>query len=103
MGIMQRHNGTELLLTLANLAMLCGQIGKPSTVVNPLRGQSNVQGASDMGALPISYGTMTWRSEGLTWGESRGYAAMHEQDAAAAGIRDGGPVLITSRGGQVRT
>lgn len=52
MGITQRHNGTELVLTLANLAMLCGHLGKPSTGVNPLRGQSNVQGACDMGALP---------------------------------------------------
>ena len=47
-------------------------------------------------------GTMTRRSEGLTWRESRGYAEIHEQDAAAAGI-GGGPVLITSRRGQVRT
>jgi predicted molibdopterin-dependent oxidoreductase YjgC len=46
---------------------------------------------------------MTRRSEGLTWRESRGYAEIHEQDAAAAGIRDGGPVLITSRRGQIRT
>ena len=52
MGITQRSNGTDLVLTLANLAMLCGQIGKPATGVNPLRGQSNVQGACDMGALP---------------------------------------------------
>ncbi|HEY7493671.1 MAG TPA: formate dehydrogenase subunit alpha [Candidatus Tectomicrobia bacterium] len=52
MGITQRHNGTDMVLTLANLAMLCGQLGKPSTGVNPLRGQSNVQGACDMGALP---------------------------------------------------
>lgn len=52
MGITQRSNGTEMVLTLANLAMLTGQIGKPSTGVNPLRGQSNVQGACDMGALP---------------------------------------------------
>lgn len=52
MGITQRTNGTELVLTLANLAMLTGQIGKPSTGINPLRGQSNVQGACDMGALP---------------------------------------------------
>ena len=52
MGITQRSNGTDLVLTLANLAMLSGQIGKPSTGVNPLRGQSNVQGACDMGALP---------------------------------------------------
>jgi formate dehydrogenase alpha subunit len=52
MGITQRSNGTELVLALANLALLTGQIGKPSTGVNPLRGQSNVQGACDVGALP---------------------------------------------------
>jgi predicted molibdopterin-dependent oxidoreductase YjgC len=51
MGITQRSNGTDLVMTLANLAMLCGQIGKPSTGVNPLRGQSNVQGACDTGCL----------------------------------------------------
>lgn len=52
MGITQRTNGTELVLSLANLAMLTGQVGKPSTGINPLRGQSNVQGACDVGALP---------------------------------------------------
>jgi formate dehydrogenase alpha subunit len=52
MGITQRINGTELVLSLANLAMLSGQIGKPSTGVNPLRGQANVQGACDLGGLP---------------------------------------------------
>lgn len=51
MGITQRSNGTENVMTLANLSMLCGQIGKPSTGVNPLRGQSNVQGACDVGCL----------------------------------------------------
>jgi predicted molibdopterin-dependent oxidoreductase YjgC len=51
MGITQRSNGTDMVKTLANLAMLCGQIGKPSTGVNPLRGQSNVQGACDTGCL----------------------------------------------------
>jgi formate dehydrogenase alpha subunit len=51
MGITQRSNGTDMVKTLANLAMLCGQIGKPSTGVNPLRGQSNVQGACDVGCL----------------------------------------------------
>ena len=51
MGITQRSNGTDMVLTLANLAMLCGHIGKPSTGVNPLRGQSNVQGACDLGCL----------------------------------------------------
>ncbi len=52
MGITQRRNGTDLVLTLANLAMLTGQIGKPSTGINPLRGQSNVQGSCDVGCLP---------------------------------------------------
>ena len=51
MGITQRSNGTDLVMTLANLAMLCGQVGKPSTGVNPLRGQANVQGACDLGCL----------------------------------------------------
>jgi predicted molibdopterin-dependent oxidoreductase YjgC len=51
MGITQRSNGTDMVMTLANLAMLCGQVGKSSTGVNPLRGQSNVQGACDTGCL----------------------------------------------------
>ncbi len=51
MGITQRSNGTDMVMTLANLAMLCGHIGKASTGVNPLRGQSNVQGACDLGCL----------------------------------------------------
>ncbi|RME69921.1 MAG: formate dehydrogenase subunit alpha, partial [Chloroflexi bacterium] len=52
MGITQRSNGTDLVHMLANLAMMTGQIGKPSTGVNPLRGQANVQGACDLGGLP---------------------------------------------------
>jgi formate dehydrogenase alpha subunit len=55
MGITQRSNGTDMVLTLANLAMLCGQIGKRATGVNPLRGQSNVQGACDLGCLVNVY------------------------------------------------
>jgi formate dehydrogenase alpha subunit len=52
MGVTQRSIGTQVVMSLANLAMMSGQIGKPSTGVNPLRGQSNVQGACDMGGLP---------------------------------------------------
>lgn len=55
MGITQRSNGTDMVETLANLAMLCGQVGKPSTGVNPLRGQANVQGACDLGCLVDVY------------------------------------------------
>jgi predicted molibdopterin-dependent oxidoreductase YjgC len=51
MGITQRSSGTDNVLTLAYLSMLCGQIGKSSTGVNPLRGQANVQGACDVGCL----------------------------------------------------
>lgn len=55
MGITQHSNGTEVVRSLANLAMLCGHIGKESSGVNPLRGQNNVQGACDAGSLPNYY------------------------------------------------
>ena len=55
MGITQHSHGTDNVLAIANLAMLTGNIGKPSSGVNPLRGQNNVQGACDMGALPNVY------------------------------------------------
>jgi len=52
MGITQHTSGTENVMATAHLAMLTGNIGRPGTGVNPLRGQNNVQGACDMGALP---------------------------------------------------
>lgn len=52
MGITQHVTGTKSVGALANLALLTGQIGREATGVNPLRGQNNVQGACDMGALP---------------------------------------------------
>jgi formate dehydrogenase alpha subunit len=52
MGITQHTTGTDNVLALANLAMLTGNVGKAYAGVNPLRGQNNVQGACDMGALP---------------------------------------------------
>jgi len=55
MGITQHTTGTDNVLSLANLAMLTGNIGRPGTGVNPLRGQNNVQGACDLGALPNVY------------------------------------------------
>jgi formate dehydrogenase alpha subunit len=55
MGITQHATGTNNVLALANLAMVAGQVGKPSSGVNPLRGQNNVQGACDMGGLPNVY------------------------------------------------
>jgi len=52
MGITQHSHGTDNVKAVANLALLTGNIGKPFSGVNPLRGQNNVQGACDMGALP---------------------------------------------------
>ncbi len=52
MGITQHVSGSHSVMALSNLAMLCGNIGKEFTGVNPLRGQNNVQGACDMGGLP---------------------------------------------------
>ncbi len=51
-GITMHTTGVDNVKSLANLAMLTGNIGRPGTGVNPLRGQNNVQGACDMGALP---------------------------------------------------
>ncbi len=52
MGITQHISGTDNVKSLANLAMLCGNMGIAGGGVNPLRGQNNVQGACDMGGLP---------------------------------------------------
>lgn len=55
LGITEHVCGTSNVMSIANLAMLTGHIGRPGTGVNPLRGQNNVQGACDMGALPNVY------------------------------------------------
>jgi len=55
MGITQHTTGTDNVKSLANLAMLCGNVGIRGGGVNPLRGQNNVQGACDMGGLPNVY------------------------------------------------
>jgi formate dehydrogenase alpha subunit len=55
MGITQHTHGTDNVMAVADLAMLTGNVGKPGSGVNPLRGQNNVQGACDMGALPNVY------------------------------------------------
>jgi formate dehydrogenase alpha subunit len=55
LGITEHVCGTHNVMSTANLAMLTGHLGRPCTGVNPLRGQNNVQGACDMGALPNVY------------------------------------------------
>ena len=55
MGITQHTSGTDNVKSVANLSMLCGNVGIEGGGVNPLRGQNNVQGACDMGGLPNVY------------------------------------------------
>ncbi|MBS1233289.1 MAG: formate dehydrogenase, alpha subunit [Nitrospirae bacterium] len=55
MGITQHTHGTENVYAVANLALMTGNLGRESTGVNPLRGQNNVQGATDMGCIPDFY------------------------------------------------
>lgn len=52
LGITEHISGTRNVMSVSNLALLCGNVGFESCGVNPLRGQNNVQGACDMGALP---------------------------------------------------
>lgn len=55
MGITQHSTGTNGVMSISNLALMCGNVGKEFAGVNPLRGQNNVQGACDMGGLPADY------------------------------------------------
>jgi predicted molibdopterin-dependent oxidoreductase YjgC len=52
LGITEHHNAVDNVLSLINLALLTGHVGKYASGVNPLRGQNNVQGGGDMGAIP---------------------------------------------------
>jgi len=55
MGISQHIHGTDNARCLISLALMTGQIGRPGTGLHPLRGQNNVQGASDVGLIPMCY------------------------------------------------
>ncbi len=55
MGISQHIHGTDNARCLISLALMTGQIGRPGTGLHPLRGQNNVQGASDVGLIPMFY------------------------------------------------
>lgn len=76
MGVTQHVTGSMNVSAISNLALLTGQIGKPSSGILPLRGQNNVQGSCDMGALPDNLpGYLKFYSEGAekyigsVWGE----------------------------------
>ncbi len=55
MGLTQHHTGTDIVTSLLNLMLACGMIGRWGAAMIPIRGQNNVQGASDMGAIPFAY------------------------------------------------
>jgi formate dehydrogenase alpha subunit len=98
MGVTQHSSGTQQVRALANLAMLTGNIGRPGTGVNPLRGQNNVQGACDLACLPNCLpgyqklggaGTLDrfcdfWETE-VELAEEPGLTIVEMMDAAAQG------------------
>lgn len=55
LGMTEHSHGSEGVMSLSSLALLTGNVGRPGTGINPLRGQNNVQGSCDMGALPNVY------------------------------------------------
>ncbi|MGE4218644.1 MAG: formate dehydrogenase subunit alpha [Alphaproteobacteria bacterium] len=52
LGVTEHSQGTTMVMGMANLAMVTGNLGRPGVGINPLRGQNNVQGACDMGSFP---------------------------------------------------
>src|SRR3546814_6357880 len=63
MGVSQHTHGTDNARCLISLALMCGQVGRPGTGLHPLRGQNNVQGASDAGLIPMMFPDYKARSE----------------------------------------
>lgn len=55
MGLTQHHTGTDIVTSLLNLMLSCGMIGRWGAPMIPIRGQNNVQGSSDMGAIPFAF------------------------------------------------
>lgn len=55
LGVTEHSTGTEGVMSISNIAMLVGKIGKSGCGINPLRGQNNVQGACDMGCMPYDF------------------------------------------------
>lgn len=94
LGVTEHVQGTEAVMCLANLALLTGNVGKPGTGCNPLRGQNNVQGAAHMGCDPhhlVGAKTLAEAKDhsAEVWGapvpDTPGLDAMEMLDAAAAG------------------
>ena len=67
LGITERHNSIDNVLALINLALLCGHVGRHGAGLNPLRGQNNVQGGGDMGAIPNPRRRQASRTSWTPW------------------------------------
>ncbi len=119
MGITQHSHGVDNVRAISNLALATGNLGKPGSGINPLRGQNNVQGACDMGALPDVFSGYQRVADpavrekfSAAWGtelpESPGMMATHAIEAAAAGKLRGmlvlgeNPLLSEANQGLVR-
>ncbi len=87
MGITQHTTGTDNVKACSNLALLAGHIGRPSTGLNPLRGQNNVQGACDMGGLPnVFTGYQPVTDEAARRKFAEGWGVAYEALAARPGL-----------------
>jgi molybdopterin-dependent oxidoreductase alpha subunit len=101
MGITQHTTGSDNVLACADLALLCGQIGRPGAGLMPLRGQNNVQGACDMGALPdFSPGYRPVDNPGLTVVEMM--RAAETGEVRALHIMGENPIVSDPNSDQVR-
>ena len=96
LGVTEHKYGSEVVQLLCNLAMMTGKVGKPGSALLPLRGQNNVQGSSDMGALPDTYTAYRPVSDeqvassfeqawGVPLSREKGYTIPQMFDAAIAG------------------
>lgn len=96
LGVTEHKYGSEVVQLLCNLAMMTGKVGKPGSALLPLRGQNNVQGSSDMGALPDTYtayrpvsdetvATLFEQAWGVPLSRQKGYTIPQMFDAAIAG------------------
>ncbi len=96
LGVTEHRYGSEVARLICNLALMCGKVGRPGSALLPLRGQNNVQGSSDMGALPDTFtGYQSVADEdvarrfearwGVTMKRERGLKIPEMFDAAVAG------------------
>ena len=119
LGITEHTTGTANVMNLANLAMVTGHVGVPHAGVNPLRGQNNVQGACDMGALPnvfSGYRNVTKPENAAIFEEAWGvplnrdlglripemFDAMHAGELKAMYIMGEDPILTDADANHVR-